>query len=75
MYFMEVPAGIAPAYGGFADPCLTAWRRHQRTRVYREERVRARDGGEDLGTRTLDFEEIFIVEVSTLKLYKFRKIF
>lgn len=25
---MEVPAGIAPAYGGFADPCLTAWLRH-----------------------------------------------
>ncbi len=25
---VEVPAGIAPAYGGFADPCLTAWRRH-----------------------------------------------
>src|SRR3989338_2961676 len=22
---VEVRAGIAPAYGGFADPCLTAW--------------------------------------------------
>jgi hypothetical protein len=25
---MEVPAGIAPANGGFADPCLTTWLRH-----------------------------------------------
>src|SRR3989338_10778086 len=26
---MEVPVGIAPTHGGFADPCLTAWLRHQ----------------------------------------------
>ncbi len=26
---LEVPVGIAPTHGGFADPCLTAWRRHQ----------------------------------------------
>jgi hypothetical protein len=26
---LEVPAGIAPAHGGFAVPCLTAWLRHQ----------------------------------------------
>ena len=26
---LEVPAGIAPANGGFADPCLTTWLRHQ----------------------------------------------
>ena len=26
---MEVPVGIAPTYGGFADPCLTTWLRHQ----------------------------------------------
>src|SRR3989338_1218456 len=26
---MEVPVGIAPTYGGFADPCLTPWLRHQ----------------------------------------------
>ena len=27
---MEVPARIAPAHGGFADPCLTTWLRHRK---------------------------------------------
>ena len=35
---LEVPVGIAPTHGGFADPCLTAWRRHQRRKLY-ERRV------------------------------------
>src|SRR3989338_1075212 len=29
---LEVPVGIAPTHGGFADPCLTTWLRHQKTR-------------------------------------------
>ena len=33
-WFVEVPAGIAPAYGGFADPCLTTWLRHHRKTDY-----------------------------------------
>lgn len=33
MRLLEVPVGIAPTYGGFADPCLTTWLRHRATRI------------------------------------------
>jgi hypothetical protein len=41
---LEVPARIAPAHGGFADPCLTTWLRHQ---CRGEARKRSRTGSKE----------------------------